>query len=406
VALFDDTYAPYVPFGSRQLSVGDSGTDVAIAQAVYNLMLKTMNPPLGPMGSPIKIDGKYGSATQQAVRNIQSYFGLSVDGILGPNTFFVYGQGVGSHVTYGGPVYGSRQLETGMAGGDVTILQNRLNLFRYSSMIGKPASGTFDSATAAAVLAFKHDAEANGDTGFPDNSIVGYGTYDATWLYTFAGGRAIETGRNGFDVVFLQVLLKALGYYTGRITGYYDSATLASVRAFQTASGISVDGVVGPVTFYHLGLRNPHAAPTPLGIAWPTASEILPQVSDCCVVLTPQVGPVDGFMEPPGGSVWIRQFSTGGLATVTSTWSLPNPSTFGSCYDSYVLLFPSYPPRVLTLTDADQGIWMHWREQSYGSPLPPDTPITISLGQSFNITGPVVLQGNTNQCMSTTDSAS
>ena len=70
------------------------------------------------------------------------------------------------------------------------------------------------------------------------------------------------------------------------------------------------------------------------------------------------------------------------------------------------MLFPSYPPRVLTLTDADQGIWMHWREQSYGSPLPPDTPITISLGQSFNITGPVVLQGNTNQCMSTTDSAS
>ncbi len=401
MALFDDTFAPYVPFGSRQLSLGDKGTDVAVAQAVYNLMLKTMNPPLGPMGSPIQIDGSYGSATQQAVRNIQSYFGLSVDGILGPNTYFVYGQGVGSHVTYGGPVYGSRQLQTGMSGGDVTILQNRLNLFRYSSLIGKPATGTFDAATAAAVLAFKHDAAANGDTGFPDNSIVGYGTYNATWLYTFAGGRAIETGRNGFDVVFLQVLLKKLGYYTGRITGYYDAATLAALKAFQTAEGITVDGLAGPVTYYHLGIHNAQAAPAPLGIAWPTTMEISPVVSDCCVVLTAQVGPVNGFMEPPGGSVWIRQFTTGGLATVTTTWSLPSPSTFGPCYDSYVLQFPSYPPRVMTLTDIDQGIWMHWREQSYGSPLPMDTPITISVGQSFDATGPVVLQGNTSQCSST-----
>lgn len=67
MALFDSTFAPYVPFGSRTLSRGASGTDVAVVQAVYNLMVDTMNPPLGPMGSTISINGTYDAATVQAV---------------------------------------------------------------------------------------------------------------------------------------------------------------------------------------------------------------------------------------------------------------------------------------------------------------------------------------------------
>ena len=39
------------PFGSRNLNLGAKGTDVAIVQAVYNLMLATTNPPLGPVGT-------------------------------------------------------------------------------------------------------------------------------------------------------------------------------------------------------------------------------------------------------------------------------------------------------------------------------------------------------------------
>ena len=63
MALCDDTFAPYHPFGSRNLNSGATGTDVAVLQAVYNLMLSTMNPASGPMGTPITIDGHYGSAT-------------------------------------------------------------------------------------------------------------------------------------------------------------------------------------------------------------------------------------------------------------------------------------------------------------------------------------------------------
>ncbi len=272
MALFDTTFAPYVPFGSRTLTVGATGTDVAVLQAVYNLMLTTMNPPTGPMGAPVSVSGTFDAATRAAVMSIQSYFGLAPTGNAGLGVYFIYGQGIGANTTYGGPEYGSRQLTRGMSGGDVTVLQNRLNCFRYASLIGAPASGRFDAATAAAVLALKADAEANGDTGFPDNAIAGFGFYDATWLYTFAGGRNIMSGRNGFDVVFLQVILGSLGYYTGAVTGFYDAATITAVQAFQAATGVPVSVVVGPATFYQIGLHNPMAAPRPLAIAWPPAA--------------------------------------------------------------------------------------------------------------------------------------
>ncbi|MDA8345792.1 MAG: peptidoglycan-binding protein [Thermaerobacter sp.] len=270
MALFETTFPPYVPFGSRLLRLQTPnlrGTDVAVLQGIYNLMLQVMNPPQGPMGSPITLDGIFGPQTRQAVLNIQSYFGLSVDGIAGPQTYFVFGQGVGPNTTYGGPVYGSRQLMQGTSGGDVKILQNRLNCFRYAGLIGQPATGFFDAATAQAVLAFKQDAASNGDTGFPNNAIAGFGFYDASWIYTFAGGRGIFTGRNGFDVVFIQVMMAEFGrLYKGPIDGYYGAATTAAVRAFQASSGIIVDGVVGPQTFYQIGLRNDIFAPIPMPI--------------------------------------------------------------------------------------------------------------------------------------------
>lgn len=358
LALFDTTYAPYVPFGSRTLSLNATGTDVAVIQSVYNLMLQTMNPPQGPMGSPINITGTYDASTVAAVKNIQSYFGITVDGVAGANTYFLFGQGVGGHTTYGGPVYGSRQLSVGNAGGDVIILQNRLNCFRYASILGGPATGTFNSATAAAVLAFKKDSESNGDTGFPDNAIAGYGYYDATWIYTFAGGRAIETGRNGFDVVFLQVVLKGLGYYSDRITGYYDSATRNATQAFQGASGIKVDGVVGPVTFYRLGVANPVPPPQPLNIAWPPKP--VAEVTVCSVALTTTTGD----LHPYGvASLVINQSE--GFESLDVTGNGLNPPSYYGSYNAYQFTLTDPKTRavietvVMTLVtqDTNPGDW-------------------------------------------------
>ena len=179
MALFEETFPPFHAFGSRTLSGGERGTDVAVLQTVYNAMLKVMNPPQGPMGQAIPVTGAYDAATQRAVRNIQSFFGIPVDGVAGPDTYFLFGQGVGPHVTYGGPRYGSRTLSQGMTGGDVTVLQNRLNLFRYSAAIGAPADGVFGGKTATAVTQFQTDAGMNGDTGLPVSGVVDPATADA-----------------------------------------------------------------------------------------------------------------------------------------------------------------------------------------------------------------------------------
>ncbi len=271
MALFDSTFPPYEAFGSRTLSQGDTGSDVAIAQSVYNLMLEVMHPPRGPMGSPIRVTGTFDPGTRQAMMNIQEYFGIDPRGTLDPATLAIYGQDVDAHPAYGGPVYGSRRIKLGDSGGDVMVLQNRLNCFQYCTTIGHRANGYYDALTASAVLAFKKTAESHGDTGFPRNTVVDPATFNASWLYTVAGGRNIDSGRNGFDVVFVQTLLKTLGHYSGRVTGYYDGPTKAAVRAFQGANHIAQDGIVGPDTFFQLGLHNRVPAPDPLPVAWTQA---------------------------------------------------------------------------------------------------------------------------------------
>ena len=50
----------------------------------------------------------------------------------------------------------------------------------------------------------------------------------------------------------LQEALKVLGYDPGPIDGTFGSATETAVKAFQQAKGITVDGVVGKVTWINI----------------------------------------------------------------------------------------------------------------------------------------------------------
>ena len=400
MARFEDAFPPYHPFGSRTLSLQTpnlKGTDVAIAQAVYNLMLTAMNPPQGPMGSPVKVDGVFGPSTRTAVQNIQSYFGLATDGVMGPATYLAYGQGVGPDTPDGGPAYGSRSLSQGMQGGDVAVLQNRLNGFGYAALVGHPANGAFDAGTAQAVLAFKRDAVGNGDTGLSANAVVGDGTFDASWLYTFAGGRALDSGLAGFDVVFLQTVLQRLGYYSGAVQGYYDAATRAAVLAFQAANGLATDGVVGQATFFKIGQHNAVAAPSPLKVAWPVVGEEEPGqpqpfgYTDCATALAPLV--------VPGGSLWLRQ-GPGPEATIVVTGiNLPSPGSFGSAYDRY---WYAIQDEVSGQMAEVAGPFAMWQGVHQGSdvvlPFPPDATVLVQVGDQEEASGPVVLAGTVGSC--------
>ena len=54
--------------------------------------------------------------------------------------------------------------------------------------------------------------------------------------------------QRGDDVRTLQEQLTTLGFSCGTIDGIFGDKTKAAVKAFQTAAGVAVDGIVGPVT--------------------------------------------------------------------------------------------------------------------------------------------------------------
>jgi hypothetical protein len=60
--------------------------------------------------------------------------------------------------------------------------------------------------------------------------------------------RTLTYGVSGADVTALQNKLTAEGFYSGPITRFYGRLTQTAVRKYQTAHGITANGVVGPAT--------------------------------------------------------------------------------------------------------------------------------------------------------------
>lgn len=62
----------------------------------------------------------------------------------------------------------------------------------------------------------------------------------------------LRRGSQGPVVAELQGMLRLLGYYRGPVTGTYDEATAIAVSQFQTAAGLTADGVAGTETWKRL----------------------------------------------------------------------------------------------------------------------------------------------------------
>ena len=56
-------------------------------------------------------------------------------------------------------------------------------------------------------------------------------------------------GSRGNEVTQIQTKLKRWGYYNGAIDGVYGSKTLAAVKDFQRKNGLTVDGIIGRITW-------------------------------------------------------------------------------------------------------------------------------------------------------------
>lgn len=229
------------PVGS--LKLGASGDDVREVQR----RLKSLGFYNG------SVDGDYGEGTEAAVKAFQKQYGLTADGKAGAQTLekLRNARATAKPVNKPGtPVPSFNEntyLRKGNSSSDVRKMQERLIDLGYLS--GK-ATGTFDSATEAAVTAFQKRNCSYSDGVAGPLTLKALYSSSAKGTSSPAGviGTTLQEGSEGADVRSLQTKLKSLGYYTGTVDGSYGEGTKNAVKAFQKANGLTADGKAGAAT--------------------------------------------------------------------------------------------------------------------------------------------------------------
>ena len=231
-------------------------TDVTVGGTPYYQLLKrgsrgdgvyAVTSRLAELGYPISATNYYNDSVVAAVRLFQAANGLSADGMAGKLTqeklFSVSAIGYNeSSDTYPTLVRGDR----GMA--LIYTLQQRLKDLGYYTI---RVDGIFGSGTQRAVRWFQ---SVNGltVTGKADNAtqqlLYSSQAKAASGYSPDSYDTLSRSNRYNANVVPLQRRLKALGYLSGSVDGYFGSNTYRAVRNFQSRNGLSVTGIADPGT--------------------------------------------------------------------------------------------------------------------------------------------------------------
>lgn len=288
----------------RDLKEGDEGDDVSTLQyRLKDLYYLTSD-----------ATGVYDAATTAAIKSFQEDFGLDATGEADAKT-----QSLLFAAQY-------RPLKKGCIGDDVKELQTRLTVLGYYK--GK-VSGEYLDATEEAVRAYQ---EANGEevTGIADVDTLAVllqaaeessETTDAGTVMqgTIAYTERLAKGSTGTLVKQLQIRLTELGYYSGPISGNFLGKTMTAVKTLQKQNGVTVDGIVGEVTwnliFNDASVVLPDATPKPTPTPTPVPYAITVDVAN-------QVTTVYGLDENNEHTVIVRQM-------LCSTGTKSNPSDPG-----------------------------------------------------------------------------
>lgn len=136
----------------------------------------------------------------------------------------------------------------GATGEDVRRVQRGLARQLLWNPFG-PITGVFDATLEASVKQFQQD------NGLPATGTVDGPTWAKLPAYTEASP-TLSIGDTGPVVAWLQQALKGLDIviqftpYAGAIDGIFGPLTEAAVRALQTWSGATADGIVGDDTWF------------------------------------------------------------------------------------------------------------------------------------------------------------
>lgn len=189
---------------------------------------------------------------------------------FGDNINIVFNAPVGD----GTPSYPGRPLSRGSVGEDVRTIQQQLNRIRrnYPAIPRiSEVSNVFDAETEAAVRAFQSvfNLESDGIVGKATwykikmiyNGVKSLSEITSEGLTISEAQRVypevLRLGDTGLNVETVRFYLAFLGYFLPQlppipITDTFDEAMLDAVYAFQSAYGLTVDGVVGRNTWNSL----------------------------------------------------------------------------------------------------------------------------------------------------------
>ena len=230
------------------------------------------------------VDGKFGAKTEEALKLFQKRNGLTRDGIASQDLQLKLYEdtpkdtrGYRQYVRTVPPVAGAVTREKAK-GEPVTKLQTRLKELGYYK---GELTGVCDEDTVAAIKLFegKHGLVADGEMSAADQQVLyGATAMEASVIVTPSPTptvkpptKTLRPGDKDDEVKLLQQRLKDLGYYTGNITGVYNTATTEAVKAFQKKSSLEQDGILGPITRTVLyGVNAIYAVPTAIPVSTPT----------------------------------------------------------------------------------------------------------------------------------------
>ena len=215
------------------------------------------------------VDGKFGRASVNALKNFQTNNGLKADGVAGSGTYEVlfsvkalpYSIPETPAPTAGKSETVWQTLRSGTTGNDVKQLQE--NLIQLGYMSGQP-DGTYGTKTVEAVKAFQkaNNLTADGTAGPATLKLLYGGSAKAAPATPTPAATAktaavsadgtLKEGSTGAEVRSLQSRLIELGYLTGKADGVFGRKTTAAVKAFQKANKLTADGVAGAKTLSQL----------------------------------------------------------------------------------------------------------------------------------------------------------
>ena len=251
-------------WGGTVLRTGSTGSSVEQLQFWLNTLAQYES-----SIPSLTVDGVYGTGTANTVRAFQRKYGLTVDGVVGRDTWTeLYDQFRSIQSDNGTPnAYPGTALREGASGQNVRLVQFWLKIARtvYSSLSNVTVDGKFGSATTAAVRRFQTYF------GLTSDGVVGRTTWNKLYeVYNDIANKLLSSslrpgeypgvlrnGSSGTAVRELQFYLYLMSAYESSIPaiaidGQFGASTEATVRAYQRFAGLTVDGIVGRTTWNSL----------------------------------------------------------------------------------------------------------------------------------------------------------